>query len=202
MSTSSSTEAQAGELAGRIAAGDRGAEQELVVRYQRGLRLFLARKTQGDLQLADDLCQETLIVTIERLRREPLGDPDKLAGYIHGIAKRIFVGDIRKTARRRTDADSERIQVTAGDDLDPVEHLTRLQCREIVRQLIDEMDVPRDRELLVRAFLCDQEKSEICAALNLEHRHYDRVKHRAKQRLKELIDRQGAAATIASLRPG
>lgn len=181
---------EAAELAGRIAAGDRSAEERLAAKYQRGIRFLLLRKTHGDLQLAEDLCQETLITVIRRLRDKPLDEPEKLAAFIHGVAKRLFASDLRKTMRRGTDADSEAVERALATNCDQVETLSRQECQEMVRNLIDEMSVPRDRELLVRAYVLDQDKAAVCQALQLDERHYDRVIYRARQRLRQLAEKR------------
>ncbi len=182
-------DAGAAALATRIAAGDRTAEQELVRMYQRGVRFLLLRKTQGDLQLAEDLCQETLMVAISRLRRRPLDEPGKLSAYIHGIAGKLFIGEVRKTARRNTRPDSEAIEVAADQRPGQAEALSREQVSGLVRELIDEMSVPRDRELLLRAYVLDQDKVTICQALGLDSVHFNRVLSRARQRLRRLVER-------------
>ena len=56
-----------GDLARRIRAGEAGAEAELTRRFERGIAQILIRQT-ANLALAQELCQETLIIVIKRLR--------------------------------------------------------------------------------------------------------------------------------------
>jgi RNA polymerase sigma-70 factor (ECF subfamily) len=172
-------------LVGRIRRGDRVAEQAFVVRYRRGLVLLLRRWT-GDLALAEDVAQDTLLIAIERLREEGLEDPTKLLAFLRRTAQNLVVAGGRKAARRRTDAAGDELPDTP--DLGP-DHFERMVSEEHaarVRAVIARLPVPRDRELLTRYYLADQDKDELCAALGLEELHFNRVLHRARQRFRDL----------------
>ena len=53
------------------------------------------------------------------------------------------------------------------------------------------MDSQRDRTLLVRFYLDEEEKESICQDLRLDARQFDRVLHRARQRLRQVLTLQG-----------
>ena len=87
---------------------DQHAFGELVRRYQSPVRAFLARMTQGDAHLADDLAQETFLKAWQKLRTFR-GDA-RFSTWLFGIAFNEF----RSACRRRkefawedTDAPSE-----------------------------------------------------------------------------------------------
>jgi RNA polymerase sigma-70 factor (ECF subfamily) len=61
-----------------------------------------------------------------------------------------------------------------------------VQLTGVLRQL----SISRDREILRRYYLSDDDKEVICRDLGLSPGHFDRVLYRAKQRMRELIDRQ------------
>jgi RNA polymerase sigma-70 factor (ECF subfamily) len=46
--------------------------------------------------------------------------------------------------------------------------------------MLDEMPAARDRELLLRFYLNDEEKEQICQELHLSHEHFNRVIFRAQ----------------------
>lgn len=175
----------AATLAAQIHAGDRAAEAELVQRYRRGLVLLLRRWT-GDHALAEDFAHEALLIAIERLRDRPLDDPDKLGAFLRGTAHNLVIAADRRSARRRTSL--------VGDDIDgfidgapgPFESAVRTQEATLVRQLIDELGVARDRELLSRYYIAGEPKSRICDELQLDVLHFNRVLHRARLRLRTL----------------
>jgi RNA polymerase sigma-70 factor, ECF subfamily len=184
------------ELVKRIGQGDRRAEEDLVRRYQRGLTYLLRRRTR-DPQLALDLAQETFRIAIEKLRQSPIEQIERVAGYLRGTAVNLVSADVRKNMRRATTTDSDAVDAAADDAAGPFDHVSTEQVQRIVRKLLDELPVPRDREILVRTYLEDQDKSAICEALGVDSAHYNRVLFRAKQRFRELLT---SAASQPALR--
>jgi RNA polymerase sigma-70 factor (ECF subfamily) len=174
------------ELVARIGQGDRRAEEELVRRYQRGLVYLLKRRTR-DPQLALDLAQETFRIAIEKLRRGPIEQVDRVAGFLRGTALNLASADVRKNLRRATTADSDAVEIAADDTAGPFDNVSTEQVQRVVRTLLDELPVERDREILIRTYLQDDDKSAICEALGVDSAHYNRVLFRAKQRFRELL---------------
>lgn len=174
------------ELVKRIGQGDRRAEEEFVRRYERGLIYLLKRRTR-DPQLALDIAQETFRIAIEKLRRSPIDQVDRLGAYLRGTALNLVGAEFRKSTRRATTTDSEVVDAVADDTAGPFDHVSSEQLQRVVRKLLDELPVPRDREILIRTYLQDEDKSLICEALGVDSAHYNRVLFRAKQRFKELL---------------
>jgi RNA polymerase sigma-70 factor (ECF subfamily) len=174
------------ELVKRIGEGDRGAEEDLVRRYQRGLVYLVNRRTR-DPQLALDIAQDTFLIAIEKLRHGPIEQVDRLAAFLRGTALNLVSAGNRKSTRRATTADSDAVDAAADHAGGPFDHVSTEQVQRIVRKLLDELPVQRDREILVKTYLEDQDKSSICTALGVDSAHYNRVLFRAKQRFKELL---------------
>ncbi len=174
------------ELVRRIGQGDRRAEAELVRRYQRGLIYLVQRRTR-DPQLALDLAQDTFRIAIEKLRRGPIEQVDRVGAYLRGTALNLATAHGRKDARRATTTDSDAVDAAADSTAGPFDNVSREQVQRIVRKLLDELPVQRDREILIRTYLDDHDKSSICEALGVDSAHYNRVLFRAKQRFRELL---------------
>ncbi len=174
------------DLAQRIGRGDRSAEAELVERYGRGVLYLLKRKTR-DPELALDLRQETFRVAIEHLRAGGLEDAARIGAYLRGIAVNLAIADARKSTRRATTADSDAIELAADPTAGPAENVSTEQVRAAVRGLLDELPVQRDREILLRFYLDDEDKDSICAGLGVDSAHFNRVLFRAKERFRELV---------------
>jgi len=180
----------AASLVARVGEGDGAAEAELIGYYGRGLLYFLRRKT-GDGPLADDLYQDTFRIVLERLRSKGLVNPTKLSSFIYAIAKNLVVADVRKKARRKTDSNTEAIELSPDQQgVCQLDEVLRDELATIVRQVIDELKKQRDRELLVRFYLEEQEKHAICRDLGLTEEHFNRVMFRARGRFKELLIRR------------
>lgn len=176
------------ELSGRIGAGDRAAEAQLVERYARGVLYLLKRRTRNA-ELALDLRQETFRIAIEKLREREITEPERVGAFLRGIAVNLAIADHRKTARRATTADSDAVELAADAAEGPADIVASEQTRAAVRALLDEMSVARDRDILIRFYIEDEGKDSICVALGVDSAHFNRVLFRAKQRFRELLER-------------
>jgi RNA polymerase sigma-70 factor (ECF subfamily) len=176
------------ELVARIGDGDRAAESELIACYARGVRLILLKRT-GNPELANDLCQDTFVVTLRKLRAGELRSSDSLAAFISQTAVNIS---------NRHFHNEERYEYSAGEIIGPHlahtdkkdEQLDSRTTRVMLDGVLKQLAVARDREILRRFYLSDDDKDEICRDLQLSPLHFDRVLYRAKQRMRELIDQQ------------
>ena len=56
----------------------------------------------------------------------------------------------------------------------------------LVRRLIGELPTDRDRQVLYRFYIAEDDKAAICQDLELSSLHFNRVLHRARQRYREL----------------
>ena len=83
------------ELAHQIHAGNQQAESELSRRIAPGITQVIVRST-GNFPLAEELCQETLIVILTRLREDPLTEPDKLPAFAAQVARNLIIAERRK----------------------------------------------------------------------------------------------------------
>ena len=179
----------AADLVARIGRGARDAEEAMVRRYGAGL-LYLLRRRTRDSDLALDLRQDTFRVAIEKLRGSPLDEPQHLAAYLRAVALNLWIAHQRKAVRRATNVDSEAVEAAADPgESGPFDNVSREQVSAAVGALLDELGTPRDREILTRVYLRDEDKEDVCAALGVESTHFNRVLFRAKQRFRELLVR-------------
>lgn len=178
------------QIAAAINNGDRVAESALIERYYRIVLYILKKRVQDD-DYARDLCQETFRITIERLRKQPLAEPDKLAAFLHSTAGNLCIADSRKALRRQTYADSDYVALFADQGGDQFSQLDRDRAALAVRKLLAELDNVRDQRILQRYYIDEQDKEDICEELALSDRHFDKVISRARTRFKELIETRG-----------
>lgn len=185
---------RAADLVHRIVAGDREAERELAERYERGLRVILGRTTR-DRQAQDDLFQDTVRLAIEKIRRGDVREPDRLSGFIVALARNLAIQHYRRAAADAARTRPEETAATAelpSRDEGPLEQLVRDENAGIVRQVLSEMSSRRDREILFRYYLDEQDKERVCADLGLSSLHFNRVLFRARERFRELYLRAAA----------
>ena len=175
-------------LVERIGNGDGAAEQALVERYSRAL-LFMLRRRCGDPELANDLHQDVFRIVIERLRGRGIKEPARLAGFIQSTGRNLLIGVIRRRQRRQTYADTDSVSV-AADDAQPAqyEQADADETAQHLRLLLDELNSDRDRAILTRFYLLQEDKRSICDGLKLSDLHFNRVLYRAKKRFRELLE--------------
>ncbi|HEY0782095.1 MAG TPA: sigma-70 family RNA polymerase sigma factor [Thermoanaerobaculia bacterium] len=180
-------------LVQRVQEGDRSAEDEIVARFSRGLLILLRRLTRNP-TLADDLHQETLALVLAKIRRGEVREPERLAGLIRATARNLFLADRRKEARYSSLDENEGEGRSAPATLAdrgpaPLDRAVANEEARVVERLLGELRFERDRQLLVRFYLADDSKEEICAALEIEPERFNQVLHRARERLRELWER-------------
>jgi len=151
--------------------------------------MMLMQRTKN-FALAEDLAQETLMTVLVRLRKGGIEQPEYLNRFLQQTAKFTFIGWLRKSANQmefRETVDDAQLSEQMPD-----EDLAREQTRVSVRALIKGMKVPRDREVLYRYYVRDQGKPFICDALDLSTTHFDRVINRARNRFRELLEKEAS----------
>ncbi len=180
--------------AARIVRGVRGTaeerarcESEMIERYRRGLGYVLARQI-GDDERARDLLQETFCIAIEKLRNGGIEQPERLAGYLRGIAVRVGLNAGRRRKREPTGLDSSAIEAIPHNGPRQFQHVASNETKSAVHEILQSMPVERDRDLLIRFYVHDQDKQEICHELGLTSLHFNRVLFRAKNRFRKLLE--------------
>ena len=183
--------AAAVELVRRIENGEESAETELVERSSRTLR-FLARRFARDEADAEDLYQETLMLALEKIRHREIREPERLAGFLRALAKNLATQKYRrhsytaeKSAAELPEAPDERLP-------DPLGDLMARERSRVTRLLLDEMTVPRDRDVLLRYYLAEEKSSRICEDLGIDADHFYRVLSRARQRYRQIFEERAA----------
>ena len=182
------------DLVERLARGDRAAIEDMDRRYRRGLVFLIVRRT-GDMALAEDICQDTLITAIEKLcpvnGHVPSGidKAESLGAFLRGIALNKLTGVWRKETRRATTADTDTVAVAVDENPGPIEAIEADETRAAVKAILDEMPVPRDRDILISVYLRDEDRDSICQRLGIDAAHLNRVLSRAKKRFREAVER-------------
>ena len=167
--------------------GDHAAETEMVERYSRGLRFLLRRRTR-DPNLAEDFLQETWSIALIKIRADGLDNPGRLAGYLCGIANNLVLNESRRVNRQKTSVNSDIVALIPDDSSNPFRTVSRAEVCNEVRKLLDQLKKKRDREILRRFYVWEEDKESICTRLGVDSVHFNRVLYRARQRLKSAIE--------------
>ncbi|MCP4660935.1 MAG: sigma-70 family RNA polymerase sigma factor [bacterium] len=178
----------AAELAARIEAADREAEQEMVERFGRGVALIL-RRTLADRAGAEDLFQETFHLALQKIRAGELREPHKLSGFLTGLARNLAIDHLRREAKHRAEAGPEALERLEHQSPTPLGSLLTREKASLIRRVLGELTTDRDRQILFRFYIAEEDKEEICEDLGLNSLHFNRVLHRARLRYRELYEK-------------
>ena len=176
----------ASQLVSRVKNGEPAAEATMVERYSRGLRYLLRRKTRNT-QLAEDLLQETWAIALVKIREKGLDNPGRLAGYLAGIANNLAIGEQRRVNRQRTAVNSEIVALIPDESESPFRQAARAEICRQVQEILGDLKKERDREILQRFYVREEDKASICRRLGVDSVHFNRVLYRARQRMKSAI---------------
>jgi RNA polymerase sigma-70 factor, ECF subfamily len=164
--------------------------ESLIKQNYAGLRLLLRRRT-GDPEVAADLLNEAICVTWEKWQENKIERPEEIAGYIFQVALNLLRNRRRAMGERPgARADNAKLEALA-DDSETRDSWAERQIAARVKRVIASMSTPRDRLILTRFYLEEQDKETICRELNLDALQFDKVLHRARGRLKSLLEAQG-----------
>ncbi|MBU3020915.1 sigma-70 family RNA polymerase sigma factor [Aestuariibacter sp. A3R04] len=176
----------AAELIDRIVHGDKQAEKQLIENYYQGLLFILYRQTDT-FSLAEDLVQDTFVIVIRKLRNGDLRNPDALASFIRQTGINTLIAYRRQQARRQTE-NTEHADAFESEQESLLQQVQKQNNVDLVRRLLAQLSTKRDKDLLTRYYLYDEDKQTLCEEYALTTAHFDRVLFRARQRLRALIE--------------
>ena len=171
-------------LARRIAGGRPGStdaeEAELYRRFAPRVRLYGRRHLRDD-AASDDLAQDVLLLTIERLRAGEVRRPEEIGSFILGTSRMMAHSSRRATQRREALAArfAATAVATASSSIDALDAPRVAAC---LRALAE-----RDRLVVLLTFYADREAPRIAADLGVSPGAVRVIRHRAMARLRDCV---------------
>lgn len=181
-------------LINKIQTGDQRAEAEFVEACLSQLMLILHRCTQ-DPDVASDCCQKTLLITLNKIRAGGIRKPQSILAFLKRTVSNVVITHHRTENRYKNLGD----QVCHLPDL--VENSVPLEIdseitKRLLKKLLNQLTIPRDRDILQRFYLYEENKSSICWDFGIKPEHFDRVLYRAKQRVRLMLKNQKDVRTM------
>jgi len=171
-------------LARRIADGAAGSsdaeEAELYRRFAPRVRLYGRRHLRND-AAADDLAQDVLLLTIERLRAGEVRRPEEIGSFILGTS-RMMTQSNRRVARRRESLTARFVETTVEAAPPAVAALDAPRVATCLRTLAE-----RDRLVVLLTFYADREAPRIAEDLGVSPGAVRAIRHRAMGRLRDCV---------------
>ncbi len=176
------------ELANRIRAGDRTAESEFAEAFSRRLLVVLLKDTR-DPDVAHDCCQKTLLIALTKMRAGKILKPRSLMAFLRCTASNVLIAHFRSEKRYMPLGDQVfLLQSDAGDAAVRSLDAETMQCA--IQEVLARLAVPRDREILRRFYLLEEDKHDIYPDLGISPAHFDRVLYRARARLRAVLENE------------
>lgn len=167
----------------RIREGDESAEVELYKVFSRGMRFYICRRL-GPEALEDNI-HDGFMATLEAIRKGQVRQPERLMGFVRtvvrrGIGERIEVKVQERSRFGSLDqpflADIHRTEAT------PEQAAIEKERIALARSEVAKLPA-RDREILMRFYVQDQTKEQICDEMNLTPTQFRLAKSRTMAKL-------------------
>jgi RNA polymerase sigma-70 factor (ECF subfamily) len=183
-----STGATWSRLVARVQAGEPSGLEELYRVFSKGVRFYLCRHV-GPQELEDRLHDVFLIIT-QSIQRGELREPERLMGYVRTIVRRQVAAhiDVAVQARNHLADLASGIHLT-DQHPDPERRAIENQRIDLALRMLNSIP-KRDREVLMRFYLKEQQPDQICQAMGLTETQFRLIKSRAKARFGELGKRR------------
>ena len=108
-----------------------------------------------------------------------------------GIARSLVVEHFRRTARLKERHEGEPDRQLPSPEPSQLDQLLRHERAALARRVLSELPSDRDRKILYRFYLEDDEKENICADFGISALHFNHVISRARQRYKKIYESMG-----------
>lgn len=145
--------------------------------------------------IAKDCCQQTLLIALIKLRAGKVLKPKSLSSFLRSTATNVARAHFRKE-KRYTSLNGDFFSTQAFTGNKAEQEIDCKTVRLLLNDILDLLTVERDKEILRRFYLRDEDKSVIRRDLEISAAHFDRVIYRAKGRLRLLLDSQEDVKTL------
>ncbi len=151
-------------------------------------------RRQFGFQDFEDRMHDVYLIVVESIQSGKVREPAALLSYIQGVARLVLCSHANTRSRRTRIFYSLCHWESNRCGRQTPEDTLRLKERsEIMRGLLQSLS-PKEREVLIRFYLHEQAKEEICRDLGLTDTQFRLTKSRAKARLARLgAERFGTA---------
>lgn len=167
-------------LTAALQSGSAEADEELIRRFRPGLVAMMRARTR-DPQAAPELAHDTLLAVIAAARQGRIREPERLAGFVHGIAKNVLASHFRRRGYEPNTVALEADCPAPAPDDSAARERWEMALRAVA-------ELPQaDREVLQLSLVQGLAPTEIAARLGLTADTVRMRKMRATRRASELV---------------
>jgi RNA polymerase sigma-70 factor (ECF subfamily) len=177
------------EYVERLRQGDPSTEQHFVTYFGQLLRIKLRSKMLAA-ETVDDLCQDTYIRVLKKVREDGIQHPECFGAFVNSICNNVLMEFYRE---RKRDTKSEEPNLEMPDHAKDQEALmVTVQTKRLVRQILA-MLPPKDCQLLRSYFLEEKDKDEVCVEFGVDRDYFRVLLHRAQNKFRVLYEKDRQA---------
>lgn len=173
----------------RLREGD-GATELHFAQYFGDLVRIKAVARLRSIHVADDVRQETLLRVLRNLRQGSIEHPERLGAYVNTVSNHVMQEMYRRD--RRAGEFPEDAGEIPSPDASVESGLLEDERSALVRRALGELSI-KDRELLQRIFLDEEDKDAVCEEFSVTREYLRVLLHRARNRLRSALSRGRAA---------
>lgn len=174
----------------RLREGDPATEEHFALYFGELIQMKAASRLRSPSR-ADDVRQETLLRVLRNLRQGTIEHPERLGAYVNTVSNHVIQETFRRD-RRMADFPEGAGEIPSGQA--SVESgLLQDERSNLVKKALGEL-ADKDRELLRRIFLDDEEKDKVCRELSVSREYLRVLLHRARGRLRMALIRDGGVS--------
>ncbi len=173
----------------RLREGD-GATEEHFAKYFGDLIRIKAVARLRSVHVADDVRQETLLRVLRSLRQGLIEHPECLGAYVNTISNHVMQEMFRRD-RRFGEFPQEAGEIPSRQASAEL-GLLQDERTNLVKRALNELSA-KDRALLQRIFLDEDNKDTVCEEFNVTREYLRVLLHRARSRLRTALNRGRAA---------
>ena len=169
----------------RLRDGDEATEDHFA-RYFGDLLRIKARSSLGATAAADDVQQETLLRVLRNVRRGAVEHPERLGAYVNSVSKNVMLELFRRD--QKTHQFPEEGPEIASQEEGAEAGVLQDERKDLVKRALDELPA-KDRELLRRVFLAEEDKDKVCQEYDVNRDYLRVLLHRARRKLRASLDK-------------
>jgi len=172
----------------RLKDGDRRTEDHFASYFGNLIRIKAGIRMRSR-EALEDVRQETLLRVLRNLRKGAIEHPERFGAYVNSVCTHVMLEHFRGDSRWSPLPD-EGSELENGES-DVESRLLQDERRDLVRLALDELSV-KDRRLLHRIFLDEEDKDSVCEEFGVTREHLRVLLHRARGRLRATMRRAEA----------
>ena len=168
-----------------LASAQEDAQAQLVTTFSKRLKLALRSRLRSH-QAVEDAYQETLLRVLAYFHSgKTLRTPASLPAFIESICTHVALESGR--ASRRHDQFPANLPDPVDTSSNPERRLLSEERKRLIRRALQVLQA-RDRDVLTKLFLEEEDRRAVCERLNIGEEHLRLVLHRARARFRRVID--------------